>query len=789
MEAVKRLGDHVHEATVGGDGRVRRPRSRSDWLAAALVSVLAAGAVLLGAPTASAATEGSDAARSAAAPGPTPTASPTSSPTAFPQFGTLPPGTGSPSPRPSDHPAVRPSIADPGDVTTATVRFHGRGTPGHRLRVAGPTSTGSTGCTALVAADGSWACMATVRSGPQQVFTVADTDDPGAGSSSAPASDVVVPPAVTTDRPTSGPVSGTGLPGATVSVSVAGSSTDRTARVGVDGRWTVFLSGGGVRDGRLTVSAAQTASTASGFRSDLRSAASAPRTVVVDRTPPPAPAVTAPGPGERVRSQPFVVRGTGEPRAVLTVYLDRSPVCRTEVSAAGAWSCATTGSSATGGTRTLTAVQQDAAGNSSRTSAGVRVLLSGPTAPATGGPTSTASGAPARPALPSAAPGAAPAGATPSGTPGGSDAGDGDGAAGGGTTGTDDGGASGSAAGTGASGGRGTPDWSGPAGDWTAGTAYDRGVPTIQASSSWSTVLLATGVAAGFLVVVAVPLALVGAAARGRLRNPFSALLGRNRSRTERRLGDEVLPTWAVAGIGVGIVGVTTLLGVGVTLEARYVRLAVAVLLGAAVTTAAVVLATRWATGDERSAVGFRVSPWLVAAALVGCGLTRAADLSPALVVGAVLVPVGRPGADTAALRLGSALANGVRSATARSVALLVLAAVGWVLHSVVHGPGFWTALVAEFATTLCVGSVGALVATVLPLPGSAGAALVAGARARWVGLTVGAVALATIVVGGAAPVVPSPTELAVAAGLCVIVAAGCWVWLRHPRAVAAVGR
>ena len=788
MEPVNTLGDNVDDGTVG-DGPVRRARV-TRWLAPALAVVLTAGAVLLGAPTASAAgADDTGASSTTATTTTTPTTSP--SPTSFPQFGTLPPETGTPAPAPSDRPAVRPTITDPGDVTTATVRLHGRGTPGHRVRVAGPPATGSSGCSATVSPSGAWSCIATVRSGPQQVFTVTDVSDPALGPSSAPASDVVVPPTITTDRPTTGAVSGTGLPGASVAVSVAGLAGERTAIVGPDGRWTASVAGDGVRDGRRTVSAAQTASTAGGYRSDLRSAASAPRTVLLDRTAPTAPVVTAPARGERVPSQPFVVRGTGEPRATLTVYVDRAPVCRTDVGADGRWACATAGSTVATGGRTVSAVQQDSAGNASPSSAAVRVLLVGPTrtpgSAATAGPTSadptSTDPTSARPTA--SAPGAArhtdPS--TPGGTGGG--AADGSGTPGDAPSGGTDGGSTGAADGGGPTGGgpgRGTPDWSGPAGDWTAATTYDRGVPTIQASFSWSTVLLATGVAAGFLVLVATPLALVGAAARGRLRNPFAGVLGRNRSRAERRLGEDVLPTWAALAIGIGLVGLSTLLGVGASLEARYVRLAVAVLLGAAVTAAVVVLTTRWAAGADRASVGFRVSPWLVVAALVACGLTRLGDLSPALVVGVVLVPVGRPGADTAALRLGSSLATGVRVATARSLGLLAVAAIGWVLHSVTPGAGFWSALSSEFATTLCVGAIGALVATLLPVPGSAGAVLVAGARVRYVGLTVAAVALAAIVAGGPAPAVPSPTELTVAAALCAVVGALCWTWLRRGR-------
>ncbi len=771
MEPVNTLGDNVDEGAVA-DGRVRRPRTSTrrsvrgaGALAAALAAVLPVVlTVLLGAPSASAAAA---------------TTTPVPSPTTFPQFGTLPPGTGTPTPLPSDRPAVRPTIADPGDVTTATVRLHGRGTPGHRVRVAGPAATGSTGCTATVPASGAWSCIATVRSGPQQVFTVTDGSDPALGSSSAPASDVVVPPSVTTDRPTIGPVTGTGFraPRSRCRWRGAPATARRRSARTVGGRSRSRAATAGTRSPRCRRPARPTGSART---SAVRSA---PRTVLLDRTAPSAPVVTAPGTDERVPSQPFVVRGTGEAGAVLTAYLDRAPVCRSDVGPDGRWACTTTGSTVAAGTHTVTAVQQDAAGNASRSSTGVRVLLPGRSAQPTDGPSATpgggGSGVPS-PSAPGTTPGAGPggtdgsAGATPgagaSGTGTGGGSAHGGGTTGGGTTG-----------GTTGDGQRGAPDWSGPAGDWTASTAYDRGVPTIQASFSWGTVLLATGVAAAFLLLVAAPLALVGASVRGRLRNPFTGLLGRNRSRAERRLGDDVLPTWAAVAIGVGVVGVTTLLAVGASFEARYVRLAVAVLLGAAVTTAVVVLATRWAAGADRASVGFRVSPWLVVAALVACGVTRLGDLSPALVVGAVLVPVGRPGADTGALRLGSTLASGVRVATARSVGLLVVAALGWVLHSVPSGSGFWSALVAEFATTLCVGAVGALVATLLPVPRSAGAVLVAGARARYVGLTVAAVALAAVV-AGPAPVAPSPTEVAVAAALCAAGGALCWAWLRRGR-------
>lgn len=767
MGSVSTRGENVDDRDVGGDGPVRRSRTALlvAGAAALVLAILTAGtaapALAVGTPTS---------ARSTATPAPE-------------QDLVTPPSSGRPGaplPPESGRPPVRPTIADPGDVTTSTVRLHGTGTPGHAVRVSGPAATGSTGCTASVATDGTWACFADVRSGPQQVFTV---EDPAVGSARTPASDVIVPPTVTTTRPTPGPVSGTGHAGSTVTLTVSGSQTDRTTTVGSDGRWTVTLAGTR-SDGRVSVSATQTASTADGYRSDLRSAASTPVTVTLDSTPPKAPRITSPTSGDRVRAQPVSLAGVGERGAVVTVYVDRSPVCRVDVSDSGTWACSTGDSTLRPGTRTISAMQQDAAGNFSPSSAVVRVSVTqASTAPTSGshspgaGPTGAATTTGSHPSGTGSTPGAGPS--TPSASA--------SGATGGSTGGTGPGTPTGGAGSGSGVGGHGTPasgsggvDWSGPAGDWTASTTYDSTVPSIQASFSWRTVFVATGVAAGFLVLVAGPLALVAAAARGRLRSPFSGLLGRNRPLQERRAGD-LLPTWASITVATAFVGMCTVLGVGVSLEARYVRLAIAVLVGAAVLTAATVLASRWAAGADRRLIGFRLSPWLVVAALAACGLTRALDLSPALVVGVVLVPVGRPAPDTGALRLGSDTAAGSRSATWRSVALLVVAAVGWVLHSLTPGSGFWVSIVSEFATTLCVGGIGAVVLTLLPFVGSAGSALLARSRARYAAIAAVAVALAAAVYSGSSGTHVSPVALAAVAAGCLAGAAAAWVWRREP--------
>ena len=785
-------GESSGSAAVGGDRRARRPRAGLvAGLTAALVAGLLALTVVPAAAAAAATTPATTADATpvtAATSAPTSTADRTPAPTAGP---TPAPGTtqadlqAQPTPGgvptapapPSSGPAVDPTIADPGDLTSATGRFQGTATAGHRVRVIDPALTSRSVCTATTATDGTWTCSGPVTTGPQQVFTVQDVSDTSRRTADAPAADVVVPPVISTREPTTGTVVGTGHVGTTISVSVSGSSAVRTAVVGGDGRWIVSWSTGAPPhpSGTVTMTATATASTADGFRSDLRSAASAPATVTFDRTPPDAPTVTSPRTGQRVAAQDLAVRGTGEPQAELTVYVDRAPVCGATVRADGTWACSTSGAPLAVGEHTVTALQHDAAGNHSTSSAPVQVDVATATPGTTGSPSghtggsSPAGGGPGSPTSSSGGPsdgaGAGPdgpgsaTGGTPSDgaatTPGGTDAGGP--------------GVSGSAGGL----------WSGRAGDWSAATAFGRTVPTIQSAVSWDTLAIAGAVAVGFLLLVAGPARLVARTLRGRVALRLGSFTGRNRPRSERRRGDDSLPVWASVSIAVVLAAVLTLLGVGVSLDARSVRLAIAVLLGTSVLAAAVVLATRWAAGADRHAVGFRVSPWLVLAALVACGVTRAADLSPALVLGVLLVPVGRTDVDTGAMRLGAGVAACARSATWRSCALLVLAATGWVLHSVTTGPGFWTALVSEFAITLCVGGVGSLVATLLPLAGSAGSALWSHSRTRYAAVATVGVALGAAVYSGSSGTHVSPVAMALIACVCVAVALGTWLWVR----------
>ncbi|MDR0416823.1 MAG: Ig-like domain-containing protein [Propionibacteriaceae bacterium] len=94
----------------------------------------------------------------------------------------------------------------------------------------------------------------------------------------------------------------------------------------------------------------------------------------VDVTAPAAPVVTGPADGGDLDEARPVISGTGEPGAVVTVDDGGTAVCETVVAADGTWSCVPDADLGEGG-HTLTATQEDAAGNVSTPSAPITVTV------------------------------------------------------------------------------------------------------------------------------------------------------------------------------------------------------------------------------------------------------------------------------------------------------------------------------------------------------------------------------------------------------------------------------
>ncbi|WIB11992.1 Ig-like domain-containing protein [Curtobacterium sp. MCPF17_052] len=392
-------GDNVQHQDVGGDVRRRRSRRTAARSLVAIVGLvilplvsvpaLATTTTLPGAGTGTGAGPGG-----VDGPQPSPTQPPVySDPVPAPApgpGGRLEPGPDArPPPRRPAVPRPRRRSSTRGDITTALARFAGRATPGHQVRVAEPAVPSASVCRATATPGGTWSCVGTVRSGPAQVFTVLDTTASALPNADAAPSDVIVPPTIDARRPTTGTVTGTGHPGATVTVARAGSSAALTAVVTAAGTWSARwgTGPGAPAEGSVSVNATQTASTATGYRSDLRSAASAARTLVVDRTAPAAPRITAPAGSAAGSAQRVRIAGTAEPRNVVTAYVDSTAVCRASVAGDGSWSCRAA-DSLRAGSHVARAVAQDEAGNTSSAATAVvfRVSRGASVAPAASSP-------------------------------------------------------------------------------------------------------------------------------------------------------------------------------------------------------------------------------------------------------------------------------------------------------------------------------------------------------------------------------------------------------------------
>jgi MYXO-CTERM domain-containing protein len=164
----------------------------------------------------------------------------------------------------------------------------------------------------------------------------------------APALAVIAPAAdetVTVSTPT---ISGTAEPGATVTVTVDGQVVG-TATAGADGMWSIVPSAALAEGEREIVVVA----------ADAAGNMSPPVTVTItiDATPSAPVAITSPVNNTQVDGPSLTVTGTGEPGAMITVFVDNAQAAQTTVNPDGTWSATVP---VTAGQRTIRADQGDA---------------------------------------------------------------------------------------------------------------------------------------------------------------------------------------------------------------------------------------------------------------------------------------------------------------------------------------------------------------------------------------------------------------------------------------------
>jgi len=259
----------------------------------------------------------------------------------------------------------------PGTVTNdSTPTISGTGDPGTTLTVttADETVLGTT----TVGTDGTWSFDSNHLDDGTYTITASQTD--GSGNTSPSSNSVVFTvdttagaPVITSpaDGSTVGndtpPITGTGEPDATVTVTDENGNTVGTATVGDDSTWTVTPTTP-FDDGQHTITATQTDPAGN------TSPASAPDTFTVDTTAPDAPVITGPTDGSSVHDHTPTISGIGEPGDTVTVTDQDGDVLGTAtVDGNGTWSLDST--HLDDGTYTITATQKDPAGNTSPASA------------------------------------------------------------------------------------------------------------------------------------------------------------------------------------------------------------------------------------------------------------------------------------------------------------------------------------------------------------------------------------------------------------------------------------
>ena len=251
------------------------------------------------------------------------------------------------------------------------------------------TEGGATVCDAVIQADGTWSCAVTLPEATHTlsavivdvhgfVGTQADTQRftidltlPAAPAWTGPASSALLTDATPE-------LSGTGEPGATVSVTRGGQPVC-SALVQPDGTWRCTPTTA-LPEGPVTLSLSQR--DAAGNQGPA-----VERTFTIDSLAPLAPTITAPGPDALLQDASPLLSGTAEPLSTVKLFVDGVQVCTAQADASGHYECRPSSPLAQG-PHTLEAMSVDAAGNESpRASSTFRVDSLTPAAPVISGPT------------------------------------------------------------------------------------------------------------------------------------------------------------------------------------------------------------------------------------------------------------------------------------------------------------------------------------------------------------------------------------------------------------------
>lgn len=451
---------------------------------------------------------------------------------------------------------------------------------------------------------------------------------------------------------------------------------------------------------------------------------SAAVTATIDRTAPTAPTITSPR-GGPTTTQNVTARGGGERDALLQLFIDGTLVCETIVSPSGSWACPLRWPGS--GSFTVQALQRDAAGNFSSSSARVEVQYS-PPAPQPGDDAGAAPPAPGESTSPTPAPSTpgepgepAPAPAPPPATS-----------------------------------------------NWGTATSFGAALPTAQQVVQRGGWVLAPLAGLAYLVLIALPLRAFATHVLPRLRRPRIALTGRNREESTGETASLALSPRLVAAGTLGGAAVIAALSGGVDGEVRYVRLTAAIGLGLLLLNlVAVLVPARLAGRVARVDVVVRLLPGILLVALAAALLSRFGGLQPPLLAGVLI-------AASAALGASRRARAGV--AVAQSSGVAALALLGWAAYdALTPSTGFWMTFASETAAAVALGGLGSLLMLLLPVGPLPGRTLYAVSPPAWAAIAlVSATAAGAVLVSG--PAFPLGALVLLGAGVAgVLMAAVVW--------------
>jgi hypothetical protein len=597
----------------------------------------------------------------------------------------------SPTPPPSD-PTTIESPADGSFVGSGRTIISGTRDAGSDITVRIGGDTGSPLC--AVPADGTttWSCGdVALPEGPN----VAITAEPSSNATQTAAITVSVlnPPTVGSAGGavvSSGVVYGTAAANARVTARTdAGSQCSVTADA--SGAWACVISG--PHDGTYRLQATQV-----GPRPypDQPTSPSAAVRFTLDTTAPAAPTIRTPGSGAQFAAGSQVTySGAGASGSLVTVWAATSSgsarVCQAFVSG-GAWRCA--GSALSAGRYAVSAVEADAAQNTSSPSPAVAVIYAAPAAPG-GGTSQPDSGArpPTRTppngsgqgptSVPSAPQTTAPHDRQPSAPP--------------------------------------------------AATPFTNAVQPALSASAGTSWLMAGLFAVAALLLLALPARMLAgtvAAARGGV--PFRPwhLFGRNHARGDddgqSHAGQGM--TWVPPTFGVAFTTALGALAMPEAPDSAAAHLLPALLAAVVLVNAVVIAAARFAThGLHEQGAHWRFAPVLLVVVAAASVVSRVVGLEPALMFGVIVLVSSGAVTTRARAVVGTAQIGG----------LAAVGCVGWMLLGLLPAPGTdVAAFVSEWLNAVVMLTVGSAAVLVMPLGSLPGRAVFEWSPGWWVALT-----------------------------------------------------